>query len=180
MLETLKRISADNEIWKPVVGYEDTHMVSNRGRVYSILSDKVLNQYISNKGYCMVMLNHGGQDRHGKTVHRLVAEAFICNPNKHPVINHKDENKHNNCVDNLEWCDYAYNVAYSHTQEKAVQAKRKMVYQYDMNWNLIHSYESSREVQRKCGFSQGNIGVACNNPNLVRYGYHWSYELLKR
>lgn len=166
------------EQWKPVVGYENTHLVSNLGRVYSKLSEKILSPYISNKGYCMVMLNHGGKDRHGKTVHRLVAEAFLDNPNNYNIVNHKDENKLNNVAENLEWCTSFYNNKYSGIYEKARLINKKTVYQYDKNFNLITTYSSTREAAEKNGFSYGNIANACNNPNLIRYGFHWSYELI--
>lgn len=166
------------EEWRPVVGYEETHLVSSLGQVYSLLCKKMLSPYISNKGYCMVMLNRGKKDRHGKTVHRLVAEAFIENPNNYPSVNHKDENKLNNCVDNLEWCTPFYNNKYSNLYEKAVQATRKTVYQYDLSWKLVNVYTSTREVNRTHGYSAGNIGDACNNPQKVRYGFHWSYTPL--
>ena len=164
------------EQWKPVVGYEDTHLVSNLGRVYSKLSDKILSPYISNKGYYMVMLNHGGKDRHGKTIHRLVAEAFLDKPDNCNIINHKDENKLNNIADNLEWCTSFYNNQFSGIYEKAKIANSKAVYQYDKSFNLVATYSSTRDASKETGFSYGNIANACHNPELIRYGFHWSYE----
>lgn len=164
-----------NEQWKPVVGYEDTHLVSNLGRVYSLLSNKVLSPYISNKGYYMVMLNHGKKDRHGKTVHKIVAEAFLDKPEGCEIVNHKDENKLNNSIDNLEWCTHFYNNQYSGVYEKAAMLTRKRVYQYDKDFNLIATYSSTREASKETGYSYGNIANACRNPKLIRYNSHWSY-----
>ena len=167
----------DNEEWRPVVGYEKTHLVSNKGRVYSLLGKRMLSPYISNTGYYMVMLK-SGKDRRGKTVHRLVAEAFICNPDSLPIVNHIDENKLNNRVENLEWCTYRYNMNYSKVHGKMIASIVKPVYQYDMDMNLVAVYESASDVQRKTGYSRGNIWCACQDPKRTRYNSHWSYAPL--
>ena len=98
------------EIWRDVIGFENLYLVSNLGNVYSIHSKKQL-KLKDNKGYYNVTLFKNGK-RYYKIVHRLVAEAFIPNPNNFKEINHKDENKINNNVDNLEWCDAKYNLNY--------------------------------------------------------------------
>lgn len=124
------------EVWKPVVGFEGLYEVSNKGRVRSIDREilqkngrtrkkvgVVLKQFITNKGYPYVMVNKDYK-QHLKTVHHLVAEAFIPNPNNYPVVNHKDEDKTNNCVENLEWCTSSYNNTYNGVN-KRVSAKMK-------------------------------------------------------
>ncbi len=110
-----------NEIWKPVKGFECLYEVSNKGNVRSLKwyggnKVKQLKQAEGKHGYCQVNLCNGkGNMRY---VHRLVAEAFIPNPNNLPCINHKDENPKNNCVENLEWCDQKYNCNYGHHNER--------------------------------------------------------------
>lgn len=99
------------EIWRDVVGYEGLYEVSNQGNVRSSYTGHMLSPGIS-QGYCYVALYKDGL-RRNKQVHRLVAEAFIPNPMHYPLINHKDEVKTNNVVDNIEWCDYSYNVTYN-------------------------------------------------------------------
>lgn len=114
------------EVWKDIKGYEGSYQVSNLGRIKSLerdvicnnngatrkVKEKILHPSMSSKGYMHIKLGIGGI-KCTKRVHRLVAEAFIPNPNKYPVINHKDCNRTNNCIDNLEWCTYQYNVQYT-------------------------------------------------------------------
>ena len=108
-----------DEIWKPVCGFEDKYEVSNLGRVRSLnfrnkKNDiKLLTPLDNGKGYLQVRLS-----RKWHKVHRLVAKAFIPNPNNYDEINHKDENKSNNKVDNLEWCSRKYNVNYGNRNLK--------------------------------------------------------------
>lgn len=119
------------EIWKDIEGYEGLYQVSNLGRVKSL--DKYINSGIKNnsyvkrkekilklkfnQGYYEVTLTHNHKRRFCK-VHRLVAQAFIPNPNNFPQVNHKDENKLNNCVENIEWCDAKYNCNYGTRNSK--------------------------------------------------------------
>lgn len=112
------------ETWKDVKGYEGLYQVSDMGNVkrvqhedyncrqgYRIFKERLLKQEINFRGYMKVTLSKNNIHK-GLFVHRLVAEAFILNPNNYPQVNHKDENKANNCVDNLEWCDNKYNNNY--------------------------------------------------------------------
>ena len=118
------------EMWRPINGYNGKYEISNMGNVRSRCNGEVKNlkQMISAgkyNGYAMVTLYDKPQ--HGKKikVHRLVAEAFIPNPKRLPVINHKDEDKSNNRVENLEWCTVGYNTTYGNSRAKAVQSWRK-------------------------------------------------------
>ena len=91
------------EIWKDIPGYENKYRISNLGRVYSSCSNKILYQWKMRNGYYSVGLSEHGKV-HTTLVHRLVAEAFLPNPDKLPCVNHIDGDKTNNNVDNLEWC----------------------------------------------------------------------------
>jgi len=122
-MKSLFNVSNTVEEWRPVVGFEGLYEVSNLGRVKSLpkysnskgypqlRKEKILKPFFTGKyrNYYSVRLLDGKQYK----VHRLVAQAFIPNPNNLPIVNHKDENPQNNMEDNLEWCDNAYNVKYS-------------------------------------------------------------------
>lgn len=111
------------ELWKDIQGYEGYYQVSNEGRVKSLerdvewrgtirhQSERILKESTHNRGYKRVVLYNGSPNI--EFVHRLVAEAFIPNPNNYPIINHKDENPSNNRVENLEWCTPQYNNTYN-------------------------------------------------------------------
>lgn len=116
------------EIWKDIKEYKNAYQVSNLGNVRSIdrqLPDGrkrkgiILKPYVDKDGYKHVTLTQNGKSTH-YIVHRLVAIAFIENPNKLPIINHKDESKDNNCVNNLEWCNVKYNINYGKRTEKVM------------------------------------------------------------
>ena len=113
------------ELWKDIKGYEGCYQVSNLGRIKSLdrmtnnqygeyfMKGRILkNSIIKDKGYCRVSLNNGN-GKISTRVHRLVAEAFIPNPENKPEVNHKDGNKLNNCVSNLEWCTNKENIEHS-------------------------------------------------------------------
>ena len=110
----------DGEIWKDIEGYEGHYRISNFGRVYSIKSGILLKQK-NKRGYLEVGLCKNGKHRYMQT-HRLVALNFIPNPENLPHVNHKDENKQNNCVSNLEWCTVEYNINYGSRTERATQS----------------------------------------------------------
>ena len=112
------------EIWRPIEGYEGLYEVSNLGRVrsldrfyYRLHKGKVLSPTKDRYGYLTVTLNCNGKSKTIK-IHRLVAQAFLPNPDNLPQVNHKDEVKSNNCVDNLEWCSAKYNVNFGTRQER--------------------------------------------------------------
>lgn len=115
------------EIWKPVEGFEGLYEVSNLGRVKSLSNNKsrkerILKPAKTKNGYLYVGLCRNGKMKYFK-VHRLVATAFIPNPEGLPEVNHKDESKSNNCVSNLEFCDRKYNINYGSHNKRAASAR---------------------------------------------------------
>ena len=110
------------EIWSVIVGFP-MYKISTFGRVKSLYTNKILKP-INKKGYMFVTLAEDGK-QYNRAIHRLVAKAFIANPNRYPMINHKDENKANNIITNLEWCDAKYNSNYGTAIERREAAKRK-------------------------------------------------------
>ena len=103
------------EIWKPVVGYEKLFLISNKGRLKRIKTGNILKPTLIGRGYCSCYVSLGSRNK-GKLfrIHRLVAEAFIDNPDNKPQVNHIDCNKLNNNVDNLEWCTNHENMQHAH------------------------------------------------------------------
>ena len=123
-----------NEVWKDVVGYEGLYEVSNSGKVRMLRNGN--SHYMAekrcqknNKGYLTTMLSNKDRSRKRWLVHRLVAIAFLPNPNNFPEVNHKDENKLNNHVGNLEWCDHVYNSNYG-SRRNSVRGEKNPMRQY--------------------------------------------------
>ena len=142
-------------ILKDIEGYEGRYMVSDQGQVWSYRKKDFLRP-IERAGYPYVILTKNGKQA-GFSIHRLVAQAFIPNPNNLPIVNHKDENKQNNNVDNLEWCDYQHNNTYGNRIDKVKQKISHKTYQYDLDGNLIAVWPSQREASRQLNISSGNI-----------------------
>ena len=164
------------EIWKPVVGYEDSYEVSSLGRVKSIpragtrLTGRVLRYSLDKYGYRQVILAKNGGRKSAK-IHRLVAQSFLPNENNFPCVNHKDENKQNNNVSNLEWCSYAYNNTYNDRAKKASKKTGKKVLCVELNT----IFNSLAEAERATNIKAGNICWCCKGNWLSAGGYHWRY-----
>ena len=163
------------EIWKDKKDYEGHYQVSNCGRVKSIKFGKeiILKQNIKGGYYSVVLSKNGILKNY--LVHRLVAEAFLDNPDNLPQVNHKDECKTNNIVSNLEWCDRKYNVNYGSRNKRAAEKLSKIVLQYDLNGNFTKEWKSTRECDRN-GFRSQHV-VDCCNGKLKKYkGFLWEYK----
>ena len=124
------------EIWKNIEGYEGKYQVSNLGQVKSMIGqEKVLHPKKHRNGHLQIGL-HKDKKRKTMYIHRLVAQAFIPNPDNLPCVNHKDENPSNNNVDNLEWCTQKYNCNYGTRVNRIMEAKKqqyKKIYKYSFN-----------------------------------------------
>lgn len=183
-MEIYKNLSLENlenEEWKPVVGYDGLYQVSNMGRVKSLSNEfsrkeKILRQGKNKYGYLVVNLCKEGK-RKNFTVHRLVGNAFLENPSNLLMINHKDEDKTNNCVDNLEWCTNSYNQKYGNCPKKIAEKLSKQVYQYTKDYELVAIWQSTAEAGRN-GFNFGHIAACCNGNRKSHRGYIWSYTEL--
>lgn len=134
-----------NEIWKPIAHYEDSYVISNYGRIKSLsritympdgitpngyIKEHFVSQHDNGRGYLFVCLYKHNKPKR-EYVHRLVAITFIDNPKCLPQVNHKDEDKQNNYVENLEWCDAKYNNTYGTARERRVNTcKKRGVYEH--------------------------------------------------
>jgi NUMOD4 motif/HNH endonuclease len=140
------------EIFKPIVGFEELYEISNLGRVYSIRASKFLKPMKYRGGYIEVMLRKPREKKKHCKIHRLVAEHFIDNPNNYPQVNHKDLNKLNNSMDNLEWCDSSYNAKYNHVSKLTKTNWRSVAIRFK-GGNIISIHHSIADAARCYGVS---------------------------
>lgn len=166
-----------NEEWKPIKGYEGLYEISNFGRVYSLITNKIL-KFVNCNGYYGVNLVKNGLMKK-TTIHRLVAQAFITNPNNYSCVNHKDENKLNNHVDNLEWCSYKYNSNYGTSiQRQSEKIKGRLNGKQSKPIRCVETniiYPSSAEAGRQLNIYKCCITKCCRGQNKTYKGYHWEY-----
>lgn len=180
------------EIWKPIEGYEGKYMVSNTGKVKSLNyrrtgKEGILKGRINDKGYLRVELCKDGRKK-WYMIHRLVAHAFLENSQNLPVVNHKDENKQNNCVQNLEWCSVSYNNTYGvrigkvteklrgrKQSEECIKKLSKPVFSIDKESGLIMWWQSAKEAGRITGIDQGSITRCCQGKYKSAGGNIWFY-----
>lgn len=182
------------EIWKDVKGFEGYYQISTYGRLKSFKVHKngaILKTTNKNGDYLAVVLQASGKVRHTR-IHRLVAEAFLPNPNNFPEVNHIDENKQNNCIDNLEWCTRQHNIDCYWKSRSDRKAKRdysktnrkiKPIVQLDLEGNVLNVFESAASASRVTGVCARNILQMANKTPYKKDhlrksagGYKWEFE----
>lgn len=193
------------EEWRDIEGYEGLYKISSLGKIKSlerkiackncterIIKEKIIKQShgIKNKTYLRASLSKNGSKK-TYLVHRLVADAFILNPESKLEINHKDCNKLNNNINNLEWCTHKENV--NHAWESGLMEKtrtlglknlndfsqkiRKPVLQYDLNGKLIKEHLSQVQAEKSLGKGNtGNVGRCCRGELKIVYGFIWRFK----
>lgn len=193
----------NREIWKDVKGYEGLYQVSNLGRIWSVKSQKYLKPWVNTCGYHLVGLISKNGKQKKEQIHRLVALAFIENPNNYPQVNHKDENKGNNCVENLEWVTAKQNCNYGTRNERIAEkikgenhylygkhlseehkahiidssVKSKSVCQINIETNtIVNTFKSMREAERQTGVKHQHIWRVCVHKRRSAGGYFWCYS----
>ncbi|MBE6156988.1 MAG: hypothetical protein E7161_04530 [Firmicutes bacterium] len=180
------------EIWKSIEGYEN-YEISNLGNVKSLYNNIIRKPRIGKNGYYYITLWKNGKCKSKKN-HRLVAEAFIPNPDNLPQVNHKDGNKLNNCVDNLEWCTASYNVRHAiknglfntnnlfkcgkenpmHNIKIEDNPHAKCVLQYDLRGNFIKKWNSVKMPATELKIN--HIDACCRGERKTAGGYIWKYN----
>ena len=176
------------EIWKDIEGFEGLYQVSNMGRVKSLgngksnnSKERILKPGKNSNGYLHVILYKDGIKK-DCTVHQLVGNAFLSNPQSYKELNHRDEDKTNNCANNLEWCSKSYNNNYG-TRNKRIAEKltnnqkiSKPVIAIDVRTGLILEFASSREAERETGIAQSSIIKCCKGKMNSCGGFYWMYK----
>lgn len=201
-------MKSEKEIWEPVVGLENRYMISSLGRVKSLAYDLVdsIGRHVhrkeklmkvkvcSNTGYPQVNLLAGEKNK-PFSIHRLIAEAFIPNPNNYPCVNHIDEDRSNSVLDNLEWCTYEYNNTYGSVREKRRNALKSFydnhpefkinvkkrgnsfkVNQYTLDGKLVKTYDGGIPEIHKIFGRSACISSCVTHKNHSAYGFVWRYD----
>ena len=174
--ETLDIENKLNEIWKDIIGYEGIYMISNYGNVFSMNNNKnkILKPIMDKDGYLTINLCNNGT-RKKYRIHRLVAESFIENKEKKKTVNHKDENKKNNKVTNLEWFSFYENNNYGSHNEKISKSLSKKIVQLSLEYNLIKIWGSATLVKKELGFNQGCISACCRGKLKKHKEFKWMF-----
>jgi hypothetical protein len=190
-------IDAVPVVRKPVVGYEGYYEVDQFGRVFGLdrsvvvvdgnrsytkhLKGRQIKQAMHGKGYKVVTLTKDGKMAN-LYVHRIVAEAFLPNPDNLPMVNHKDEDKANNFVENLGWCTAAYNRTYGNAVENHAKTligrkseKRIPVIQRYVDGTFVKQFDSVSEAALAVQGAAGAISAVCKGKRKLAYGYRWEY-----
>lgn len=174
------------ETWKNIPNFDNKYRISNDGVVFSNVSGVVLNQYKDKDGYMIVHLSKHHQT-YNRRVHRLVAQAFIPNPNDLPMVNHKDCDRSNNNVDNLELCDAKYNAQYGYLYGGLKNCithiprdiNNKRIQQFTKDGLFVKEYPSVKIAAKETGISRTNI-QGCANPKYKNHksagGFIWKYS----
>lgn len=172
------------EIWKDIEGYEGYYQISNLGRVKSLnrickhpsgvtrrVNERIMKFDINKLGYLRVHLAKDGTDKK-ISVHRLVAQAFIPNPDNYPIVNHKDENPSNNNIKNLEWCDIKYNNTYGNKIKKLY----KEIIQLNKEGKIIKYYPNTVQASKETGIVRCTITNCLNGRTKTAGGYIWKFK----
>lgn len=173
------------EIWKSIDGTSGKYLISNKGRVWSNKSNKLLKQQNNGHGYLRVELYYTNGNRKKYLVHRLVADHFIPINSEKTYINHIDENKNNNSVLNLERCTFEYNINHGTRNKRMIETRMNSEIWRNSRCNSIIGinietkekvkFYSYREAE-KYGFHSGHISDCVNGKSKTHKGYQWYKE----
>jgi len=190
------------EAWKDIPGYEGLYKISNHGRIESLsrrrsgnthsskskfsfmTKGKILTNQVGGSGYWKTVLCKNGKQKN-HNIHRLMAVAFIENPKNYPQVNHKDGDKLNCSIENLEWCTAKQNSRHAH-EVIGVRAsctgvfgkdhpKSRPVIQMDLSGGIIKKWDSAMDAVRS-GFTSSAISRCCNGSAKIHKGYRWAHE----
>ena len=165
------------EIWKDIEGYEGLYQVSDQGRIKSLprkgTSGKILLPQKDKDGYCILILFKNGKHKNQK-IHRLVAQAFIPNPDSLSEVNHINEDKTDNRACNLNWMSHKENANWGTKIKRTVEKKSKPVKQIRLDGEVVAIWPSATEAGKN-GFIQTKITACCRGREKTHFGYRWTY-----
>lgn len=157
---------------KKICGFEN-YSISDSGAVYNDKTGRIIKPRKNNKGYTVYCLSKGGKHYY-RLAHRLVATAFVDNPNHLPEVNHKDENKQNNNADNLEWCTRRHNATFGTAIARMKKTQGVPIIQYALDGNFVKVWDSIKEASRN-GFDFRHIQACLKGKAQTHKGYKWGY-----
>lgn len=190
----------NEEVWRDIKGYEEKYQISNLGRVKSLSFNKtgekkLLKPHDNGNGYLTVCLWKDNRYKH-KYIHRLVAEAFLPNPENKPCIDHINTNRDDNRIENLRWCTYSENLMNPITNKKSSETHREIyqgnnnpnygnrgksntlsipILQLDLFGNIIKLWYGAKETERENNFDASTITKCCKGKKLTHKGFRWVY-----
>lgn len=172
----MKLLLGGSPSWKPIKGYEEIYEVSSAGQVRNVVTGRTIKPKIEKNGYVRVHLSKNGTAK-SVLLHRVVATAFLGNPNRFLTVNHKDENKQNNSAHNLEWCDMSYQNRYGNGAIARNKAKERPVIQMDMSGRYIQTWGSIKEAAEALGLNSSTIVCVCKGKRRYKStgGYKFRY-----
>ena len=161
------------ECWRDIGDYEGLYQISNKGRVRRLFPNSIHTLKLNPQanGYLTVNLSKNCE-YHTHYVHQLVATAFL-GPHQNLEVNHKDENKHNNNLNNLEWCNRKYNVNFGTRNERAGRTMGKKIRQLRLDGTLVNEFDSISLAARSINKNHGNICLAVSGKRPNAYGFIW-------
>lgn len=169
--DSIELFNNKTEEWKDVIDYVGLYEVSNLGRIRNYKTHRIIMQSIVNSGYKRVTLYKNNKPK-TKLVHRLVAEAFLPNPDNLLVVNHKDENKLNNIVTNLEWCTQSYNTSYHYKGHIAKSTSKYIVLRISQDGNSVTKYCNILGAARANNIEYKNLKRIISTTRVLE-GFIW-------
>ena len=169
------------EYWGDIEEFDGLYQASNLGRIRNKKTERILKCQKNKKGYLVVGLRKNNTQI-TRQVHRLVAKTFIPNPENKPQVNHKDGNKEDCCISNLEWNTngengkHAYDTGLRKKRIGKEHFKAKTVEQYDLEGNLVKIWNSIADIERQLNIKHTNICMCCKGNRKTTGGYTWRYR----